>query len=541
MGLRISVDAAIQKSIQKQEMKWVVIGLLLIFTVQAVFSFFRIYFFEIVSQRAMADLRKDLYEKIITQPVPFFEQTRIGELSSRISNDVTQLQESLSLNLAMLVRQLLLPIISIPRLFVISPKLTLIMISTFPPLILVSVFFGRFIRKQSKKTQDAVAATNTVVEETFQANDVVKSFTNEFYELQRYSQLLQENTRIALFASRYRAAFVSFIIFAFSACIMLIIGQGLNMVYSRQLEMGSLIEFLVFTIVIGTSLGGLSESFAVLQKTIGASSRIREILNQPAEVSAERITIKPNIRGEVDFRGVSFAYPSRPETTVCRDITFHVVPGMKVALVGASGSGKSTLIKLLMGYYKDWKGDISIDGIPLQDYNLSSMRSVMGVVPQDTMLFGGTIEENIRYGNIQADEKEVKSAAEKANAWQFIEQFPDGLKTIVGERGVKLSGGQRQRIAIARALLRNPAILLLDEATSALDSESEQLVKQALKELMQNRTSFIIAHRLSTIREADLILVLHKGKIAEKGTHAELMQCGGVYSHLVSLQLDMAS
>lgn len=522
-------------------MKWVVIGLLLIFTVQAVFSFFRIYFFEIVSQRAMADLRKDLYEKIITQPVPFFEQTRIGELSSRISNDVTQLQESLSLNLAMLVRQLLLPIISIPRLFVISPKLTLIMISTFPPLILVSVFFGRFIRKQSKKTQDAVAATNTVVEETFQANDVVKSFTNEFYELQRYSQLLQENTRIALFASRYRAAFVSFIIFAFSACIMLIIGQGLNMVYSRQLEMGSLIEFLVFTIVIGTSLGGLSESFAVLQKTIGASSRIREILNQPAEVSAERITIKPNIRGEVDFRGVSFAYPSRPETTVCRDITFHVVPGMKVALVGASGSGKSTLIKLLMGYYKDWKGDISIDGIPLQDYNLSSMRSVMGVVPQDTMLFGGTIEENIRYGNIQADEKEVKSAAEKANAWQFIEQFPDGLKTIVGERGVKLSGGQRQRIAIARALLRNPAILLLDEATSALDSESEQLVKQALKELMQNRTSFIIAHRLSTIREADLILVLHKGKIAEKGTHAELMQCGGVYSHLVSLQLDMAS
>jgi len=301
-----------------------------------------------------------------------------------------------------------------------------------------------------------------------------------------------------------------------------------------------LIQFFLLTIFIGSSLAGLSESYTVLQKTVGASERINEILGEESEINTADENLSQPINGEVEFRNVQFAYPSRKDILLFQDLSFKVQAGQKIALVGPSGSGKSTIIKLLSGLYPFQSGDILIDGKSIKDYNVTALRKNFGTVPQDTILFGGTIRENIAYGKTNATEAEIITAAQKANAWNFIDSFPEKLDTIVGERGIKISGGQKQRLAIARAILRDPKILILDEATSALDSESELLVKEALDELMKNRTTFIIAHRLSTIREADEILVINKGKIVEQGTHDDLSDMeGGIYSNLLRLQYDL--
>lgn len=532
--------AAFNDEIKPEELKHVGMVLGLVLIIQAILSYFRIYLFEIVSQRGMANIRTQLYEKIITSPITFFEGTRVGELTSRISSDVSQLQESLSTNLAMLVRQLVLPIACIPMLFVISPRLTFVMLATFPVLILAAVVFGRFIRAISKKAQDALAQSMTVVEETFQGVDVVKAYTNEGYETRRYSKLNDDVVGISLNASKYRAGFVSFIIFAMFGAIVLIVWQGLSIVASHQINMGQLIQFLLLTVFIGSSLAGLSESYTVLQKTVGASERINQIMAELSEVSTTDENLQQPVTGHIEFKHVGFSYPSRSDVSIFNDLTFTVTPGQKIALVGPSGAGKSTIIKLLSGYYKFTQGDILIDGKSISDYNLTALRKNMGMVPQDTMLFGGTIGENIAYGKPGATLAEIEDAARKANALSFIETFPEKFDTIVGERGIKLSGGQKQRLAIARAILRDPRILILDEATSALDSESEKLVKEALDELMKNRTTFIIAHRLSTIRQADKILVISKGKIVEQGSHEELSQLkDGLYSNLLRLQYEL--
>lgn len=513
------------------------LGIVLLVT--AVFSFFRIYLFEYVGQRSMAAIRNALYERIITLPIQFFEENRVGNLTSRISADVSQLQDALTNQLAFFVRQLVLPIVCVPILLAVSIKLTLIILALLPVLIVAAVVFGRFIRRISRQAQDKLAESVTVVEETFHSTDIVKAYTNEGYETRRYSAINNAVSDIGMYAAKYRAGFVFFIILSMFGAIVFIVYTGLNEVAQHHIEIGDLIKFFLLTIFIGSSLAGLSESYTVIQKTIGASERINEILDEKSEVSIADEQLSTPVTGRVDFQDVGFSYPTRSDIPIFADLTFSVKSGEKVALVGPSGSGKSTIIKLLSGFYPFQQGDILIDGKSIKDYNLTALRKNIGLVPQEVILFGGSIRENIAYGKTNATDEEIIAAAKKANAWDFISAFPEGLDTLVGERGLKLSGGQKQRVAIARAILRDPKILILDEATSALDSESERLVKDALDKLMDGRTTFIIAHRLSTIREADTILVINKGKIVEQGDHNTLLHLpGGLYANLLKLQYE---
>jgi ATP-binding cassette subfamily B protein len=518
------------------------IGLLLgiVLLVMAVLSFFRIYLFEYVGQKSMASIRAALYERIITLPIQFFEENRVGNLTSRISADVSQLQDALTNQLAFFVRQLVLPIVCVPILLTVSVKLTLIILALLPILVASAVVFGRYIRKISRQAQDKLAESMTIVEETFHSTDIVKAYTNEGYETRRYAVINDAVASIGMYAAKYRAAFVSFIIFSMFGAVVFIVYVGLNEVAQHHIDIGHLVEFFLLTIFIGSSLAGLSESYTVIQKTIGASERINEILDEQSEVAIADEKLHSPVTGNIQFKNVAFSYPTRSDIPIFADLNFTVKYGEKIALVGPSGSGKSTIIKLLSGFYPFQSGDILIDGKSIRSYNLTALRKNIGMVPQEVILFGGTIKENIAYGKTDATEEEIIAAAKKANAWDFIDSFPEKLETMVGERGLKLSGGQKQRVAIARAILRDPKILILDEATSALDSESERLVKDALDKLMKGRTTFIIAHRLSTIREADKILVINKGKIVEQGSHEELVNVNkGLYANLLKLQYEV--
>ena len=508
---------------------------------QAIFSFFRIYFFSQVSERAMADVRRATYSKIITLPIPFFEQRRVGELTSRISADVSQLQDVLTLTLAELFRQIATLTIGTAIIFYVSWKLTLFMLATFPVIIVAAMVFGKFIRKLSKLAQDQLATANVVVEETLQSVNIVKAFTNEKLEINRYGTALQQVVNTALRAAKFRGVFVSFVIFALFGGIIGVVWYGGSLVLSNEMPFADLLTFIVYTTFIGGSVAGMGDLYAQLQKTVGASERILEILEEPSEVNAtEELPLFVPVQGHVRFEDVRFTYPARPDLPVLKGITLDVAAGRKIALVGQSGAGKSTIVQLLMRYYAVGSGKITVDGRDLAGFNVTELRKNIAVVPQEVMLFGGTIMENIQYGKAGATDAEVREAARKANALQFIDSFPEGLQTIVGERGVKLSGGQRQRIAIARAILKDPAILILDEATSSLDAESERLVQEALDELMQNRTTIIIAHRLATIRKVDMIYVMREGQIAETGTHDQLaMREDGIYANLVRLQFEI--
>ena len=409
------------------------------------------------------------------------------------------------------------------------------MLATFPVLVLFALIFGKFIRRLSKKTQDELAAANVIVEETLQSISTVKSFVGEAYEVNRYGKGLEKVVRVALAAAKYRGAFISFIIFALFGGIVGVMWYGTSLVASGEMSVGELVSFVLYTTFIGGSIAGLGDIYSQLQKAIGSSERVVELLAEEEEagIGAQIIGIK----GTIDFDEVGFQYPTRTEVEVLKGVSFQIQSGEKVALVGPSGAGKSTIIHLLLRFYEVTTGQIRIDGEPITHWNLASLRSKIGIVPQEVLLFGGSIRENISYAKPTATEEEIILAAKKANAWQFISQFPEGLDTLVGERGIKLSGGQRQRVAIARAILKDPAILILDEATSSLDAESEALVQEALNELMKGRTTLIIAHRLATIRKVDRIYVLTDGKIVEQGSHQELVQdSSGIYANLVRLQ-----
>ncbi|QQS30826.1 MAG: ATP-binding cassette domain-containing protein [Sphingobacteriales bacterium] len=529
-----------------KQLGWVLLAILI---VQSIFSYLRIVMFAYVSEYTMADIRKDLYARLITLPVAFFEQRRVGELTSRLSADVAQLQDAISINLAELLRQFATLVVGLTIIGLTSWKLTLLMVSTFPVAIVTAIYFGKFIRTMSKKAQDALANAGVVVEETLQSVQAVKAFTNEKYETLRYNKAIANVVTIAMKTAKYRGAFVTFLISAVFGGIVIVLWYGATLVHSGSLTIGELIRFILYTVFIGGAIGGMGDLYGNLQKALGASERVVEILNEHPEVD---LTIQtngrggktdlPTLTGDIEFRQVSFAYPTRKDITVLKDLSLYIHQGEKVAFVGASGAGKSTIVQLLMRLYPLDSGAIYLQNININTLDLTHLRQHIGIVPQEVILFGGTIRENILYGKPDATETEVANAAKKANAWEFISSFPEGLETLVGERGVKLSGGQRQRIAIARAILKDPSVLILDEATSSLDAESERLVQEALDRLMENRTTIIIAHRLSTIRKVNTIYVLENGEIAEKGTHEELAaKNNGLYQYLLKLQFEKAA
>ena len=520
------------------EINKIAIILLALFVAQAIFSYFRILIFVIVTEKTLAAIRQQTYNHILKLPMLFFSSKRVGELNSRIASDISLLQETFTTTIAEFIRLIILIVGGTIFLFITEARLTLFMLALLPVMMILAVFFGNFIRKFSKQVQDKIADSNTIVDETFQAINNVKSFVNELFEMKRYKKETDEVVKIAIKGGKYRAAFASFIILCIFGAIVAVIWKGVIMVNSGAILIGSLFSFVLYSVYIGASIGGIADIYAQIQKAIGATERLLDILEEKPEVT-EISDNKITIAGNIKFDNVSFSYPNRKDIPVLKNINFEIKKGEKVAIVGPSGSGKTTMIALLFRYYDITDGQITIDDKNIQKYDIHSLRRELGLVPQEVLLFGGSINENIKYGDINSNEEEIITAAKKANAHDFIMKFTDQYKTLVGERGVQVSGGQRQRIAIARTILKNPNILILDEATSSLDSESEREVQQGLNELIKNKTAIIIAHRMSTIQNVDKIIVLDKGSIVEIGNHQELIANKGLYSHLYKMQFEI--
>ncbi len=529
------VDSASDKLVNN--INQIAIALLVLFALQAIFSYFRIVLFVNVTEKTLAVIRQETYAHLIKLPMNFFSKRRVGELNSRIASDISLLQETFTTDIAEFLRQVLIIIGGIAFLSLTSVKLTLFMLAIIPAVMLAAVFFGRYIKRFSKQVQGKLAESNTIIEETLQGISNVKAFTNEFFEIGRYTKKTNEVMQIAKKGGRYRGAFASFIIFCLFGSIVAVIWYGVLMINSNELSIGELFTFILYSVFIGASVGGMADIYAKLQKAIGATEHLMDILEEEKEEIHSTFSADA-VNGHIKFHNLSFAYPSRPDLQVLNNLNFAVQQGHNIALVGPSGAGKTTLASILFGFYKIEDGQISIDGKNIEEYDLHFLRKQIAIVPQDIILFGGSIKENIAYGKLDASDQEIEEAAKKANALYFINDFPEKMETLVGERGIQLSGGQRQRIAIARALLKNPSILILDEATSALDSESEKLVQEAMDVLMKGRTSIVIAHRLSTIKNADCILVLENGQIIEQGTHQELQKNEGLYKQLSDMQFN---
>jgi ABC-type multidrug transport system fused ATPase/permease subunit len=540
-----SQPASMEESVRLinlQNINDVALSLFILFIAQAVFSYFRVVIFTNVTENTLRDIRKAAFSRLIYMPMDFFNKNKVGELSSRISSDITQIQETLKTTIAEFFRQIVIVIGGIAFIFVFSWKLALIMLGTVPVMAVLAVFFGRFIRRLSKEAQDQAATSNSIIEESLMGIANVKSFTNEVFLLNKYGKAIEEIRNLNVKSGVWRGLFVSFIIFCLFGAIVFIIWKGLLMTQgpNPELSMQDFFSFIMYTIMMGASIGSLPDLYASIQKSIGATENLMHIIHTPSEQQLLKGKEFPEISGKIDFKAVRFAYPQRPDMQVLEEISFTAHPNETIAFVGSSGSGKSTISSLLLHLYSNHEGNIEFDGHEIREIDVHHLRQHMAIVPQEVLLFAGTIKENILFGKPTATDEEIMAAAKQANAWEFIQSFPDGLETQVGDRGIQLSGGQKQRIAIARALIKNPRILILDEATSALDSESEKVVQDALDKLMVGRTSFVIAHRLATIRHASQIHVIQQGKIVESGNHDELMRQGGIYKNLVELQgLDM--
>jgi ATP-binding cassette subfamily B protein len=513
----------------------IVLELVAVLALQSIVAFFRVQGFIRSGESALNHMRRDLFGHMIRLPMPFFQEQRSGALSNRISADLNLVRETVLTTIPQAVRHTVILVGGLIAIFIATWKLSLILLGSVPIVVLAIAIFGRKVRKHSREAQDALADAGTVIEESVQGIADVKSFTNEPLEASRYDRSLTRFLDVTKRGALARAAFLSFIIFALFGTIAFVCWYGARMMATGEISSTEFMWFVLFGVFVGASLGTFPEIVSALQQTAGATERLRELMHTPPERADGEDGVR--LGGALAFRDVSFRYPSRPDVQVLTDLGFQVEPGQRVALVGPSGAGKSTVFSLILGFNSPESGDVLFDNRSASTLSLHALRSQIAIVPQEVLLFGGTIRENIEYGRPGATPEEIHAAAKQANAHDFISVLPEGFDTVVGPRGTKLSGGQRQRIAIARAILADPRILLLDEATSALDSESERLVNEALKRLMEGRTSLVIAHRLSTVRHADRILVFNQGRIVESGTHDELLAHNGTYRFLVETQL----
>jgi subfamily B ATP-binding cassette protein MsbA len=534
LGLRELIDAVFEVG-NRSLLNWLAIGLFVLFVLQSLFSFLGNYHLEWVGERVITDLRKKVYEHLHKLGFRFYENRRLGEITSRLTNDVGSIRTALTDSLPQLFTITFSLIGSISLMVILNWRLSLVIFVTVPLITIATRYFGQKIRKLSRNIQDDLAESTAVAEDALGAVRLVKAFVREDYEVSRYSTAVEN-----LFVTARRKVVLTQLFWAgvgilFMTTLVIIFWYGGLEVLAGRLTAGDLVAFIIYALNISRSVSQTSRLYAAVNTAAGASERIFELLDEVPEIvdSPDAKTVT-NIEGAIRAENLCFSYDE--DRPVLEDISFEAAAGETIALVGPSGAGKTTLLNLIPRFYDPQKGSISLDGTDIREYKIKSLREQISIVPQEVHLFGTSVKENIRYGNLEASDDGVIAAAKAANAHEFISDMPEGYNAMVGEKGVKLSGGQRQRLAIARAILKNPAILLLDEATSSLDSESEAQVQDALYRLMQNRTTFVIAHRLSTVQHADRILVLQDGRIIESGRHAELIDQDGLYSHLYALQ-----
>ena len=530
------VDTALAET-DTSSLDTIALLLLGVFAIQGVFNYLRIFALARVGEGVVADLRRAVFDRIVRLPVPFFDGRKTGEITSRLTSDVAVVQATVSSAVAQALFQGISMVGGVALLLILSPVLSLAVLTFLPVVVIGGAVFGRRLRRISTEFQDEVATANAFADESIASIRVVKWFTAEDPASARYDRDIRSSYAIAIRRARLRALFIPFITFVAFGTLALALWVGGRLVLSGELTAGELVTFLLYTLIVAGAIGAFTGLYSQLQEALGASRRIFELLDEDVEVADAVHPVRPDrIAGSVRFEGVHFSYPGR-DVEVLTGIDLEVEPGEVVALVGPSGGGKSTMVQLIPRFYDPKSGRVLVDEVDVRDQPLGELRRAMAAVPQEVQLFSGTIAENLRIARPDADQVHLEEACRAANAHEFIVSFPDGYETVVGERGIKLSGGQRQRVAIARALLADPRILILDEATSSLDAESEFLVQDALERLMEGRTTIVIAHRLSTVRAADRLVVLADGEVVETGSHDGLLRADGLYARLYERQL----